>query len=721
MFDQIDNPAALPPAYAAELQELAQKSTASAGRRFWQYIESGPFEGVGRRTCARTICRRRSPASRTGGASPSSAPRRRPGPRPDRRPALLDAAHLDASRRCIAALEPRRAASPPCGREAPDRPALCRRPVVPPDDAGPGPIPYEAADVLLASYSALHDDWDAIVRRGIFVYPDVWGRARRARSAGKTFTRFPRSSTAVPQVFASGRTPPRSVSRPKVEPEHGAGPPRRRAGRPPEAGAGRPAGWDPGRGRLVIDTPYTQGFAGWSGERAGLVRSTLRFHDRQPVRGPRRHLHRRRSRSPRPTGFSSRPSPGSSRPAFAGSTTGSATSPTPAGPPACKNRSRPASSGGGRARCGPTCSTTPASAPAGAPLERLPGDGGSPADRRQDRRLALGVRRRVSRPMKTIVTGGAGLHRLAPGRPPARRRRRGHRRRQLRPVLPRAAKEANLAAALRNPRCRLVELDIRDAAGGRGAGPRRRRPDAIVHLAARAGVRPSIDDPAALRRRQRPGDGRLARGRLPARAPAAVRLRVELERLRRPPDAPFRETDPVDLPVSPYAATKKACELLAYTFHHLHGLPVTGPAVLHGLRPAEPPRPGDRQVHPADRPRRAGADVRRRHDPARLHLRRRHRRRRRPRDRALLGSPSLQPGPLRADRAADMIEAIAEALGSRRGSSACPNSRATSARPTPISPGRRRAGLRAGDALPRGAEGVRGLASIAGKTLAGTA
>lgn len=42
------------------------------------------------------------------------------------------------------------------------------------------------------------------------------------------------------------------------------------------------------------------------------------------------------------------------------------------------------------------------------------------------------------------------------------------------------------------------------------------------------------------------------------------------------PDAPFRETDPVDRPVSPYAATKKACELLAYTSYHLHGLPVTG-------------------------------------------------------------------------------------------------------------------------------------------------
>src|SRR5262249_9557282 len=41
-------------------------------------------------------------------------------------------------------------------------------------------------------------------------------------------------------------------------------------------------------------------------------------------------------------------------------------------------------------------------------------------------------------------------------------------------------------------------------------------------------------------------------------------------------EGPFRETDLVDFPVSPYAATKKACELLAHTFHHLHGLPVTG-------------------------------------------------------------------------------------------------------------------------------------------------
>src|SRR5262249_42610187 len=42
------------------------------------------------------------------------------------------------------------------------------------------------------------------------------------------------------------------------------------------------------------------------------------------------------------------------------------------------------------------------------------------------------------------------------------------------------------------------------------------------------------------------------------------------------PAGPFRESDTAEQPVSPYAATKKACELMAYTFHHLHGLPVTG-------------------------------------------------------------------------------------------------------------------------------------------------
>jgi UDP-glucuronate 4-epimerase len=40
-------------------------------------------------------------------------------------------------------------------------------------------------------------------------------------------------------------------------------------------------------------------------------------------------------------------------------------------------------------------------------------------------------------------------------------------------------------------------------------------------------------------------------------------------------EVPFREDDPADRPISPYAATKRAAELICHTYHHLYGLPVT--------------------------------------------------------------------------------------------------------------------------------------------------
>jgi UDP-glucuronate 4-epimerase len=143
------------------------------------------------------------------------------------------------------------------------------------------------------------------------------------------------------------------------------------------------------------------------------------------------------------------------------------------------------------------------------------------------------------------------------------------------PFYARSAKEANLADALLNPRCRLAELDIRDAAGV-GALVGRTRPDAIVHLAARAGVRPSIEDPGLYADVNVTGTVRWleAAARIEPRPRFVYASSSSVYGDR--PDAPFRETDPVDTPISPYAATKKACELLAYTFHHLHGLPVTG-------------------------------------------------------------------------------------------------------------------------------------------------
>ena len=140
---------------------------------------------------------------------------------------------------------------------------------------------------------------------------------------------------------------------------------------------------------------------------------------------------------------------------------------------------------------------------------------------------------------------------------------------------PEAVKRANLADASRHRGFRLVELDIRDRERV-GELIEEVRPDTIVHLAARAGVRPSIEAPSRYVDVNVGGTVHLleAACRIEPRPRFVYASSSSVYGDR--PNAPFRETDSVDLPVSPYAATKKACELLAHTFHHLHGLPVTG-------------------------------------------------------------------------------------------------------------------------------------------------
>ncbi|AMV38843.1 SDR family NAD(P)-dependent oxidoreductase [Planctomyces sp. SH-PL62] len=140
---------------------------------------------------------------------------------------------------------------------------------------------------------------------------------------------------------------------------------------------------------------------------------------------------------------------------------------------------------------------------------------------------------------------------------------------------PRAVKEANLAGASGRPGFRLVEMDVRDAAAV-DALVREARPDAIAHLAARAGVRPSIAAPALYTEVNVLGTVNwlsAAAGLEPRpRFVYASSSSVYGDR----DEGPFRETDPVERPVSPYAASKRACELMAHVFHHLHGLPITG-------------------------------------------------------------------------------------------------------------------------------------------------
>ena len=139
------------------------------------------------------------------------------------------------------------------------------------------------------------------------------------------------------------------------------------------------------------------------------------------------------------------------------------------------------------------------------------------------------------------------------------------------PFYPESFKRSNLAEAARHPNFQLVEGDCTSAAdvdrafaGGI---------DAVVHLAAKAGVRPSIEDPVGYTHAN------------------IVATQVMLEGARQHKvnrfifgssssvygnneKVPFSEMDAVDRPISPYAATKRAGELICHTYHQLFGMGV---------------------------------------------------------------------------------------------------------------------------------------------------
>lgn len=133
-------------------------------------------------------------------------------------------------------------------------------------------------------------------------------------------------------------------------------------------------------------------------------------------------------------------------------------------------------------------------------------------------------------------------------------------------------KRRNIEASLADENFGLIEADIRDSSAmdeavGQGV-------ETIVHLAARAGVRPSIEQPVLY---------------------ADVNINgtvVMLEAARQHnvskfifgssssvygnnKKVPFAEADNVDYPISPYAATKKACELICHTYHSLYKIDIT--------------------------------------------------------------------------------------------------------------------------------------------------
>lgn len=101
----------------------------------------------------------------------------------------------------------------------------------------------------------------------------------------------------------------------------------------------------------------------------------------------------------------------------------------------------------------------------------------------------------------------------------------------------------------------------------------RTRPGLIVHLAAKAGVRPSIEDPVGYAHANVAATARVMHHAHAARVERLV-IASSSSVYGNNTKTPFSEDDPVEHPISPYAATKRACELIAHTHHHLTGTPV---------------------------------------------------------------------------------------------------------------------------------------------------
>ncbi len=140
------------------------------------------------------------------------------------------------------------------------------------------------------------------------------------------------------------------------------------------------------------------------------------------------------------------------------------------------------------------------------------------------------------------------------------------------PFYDRKVKERNLSGFRSNPKFEFMELELANF-DELQQSLADKQIDAIVHLAGKAGVRPSIEDPQGYIRAnivatQNILDVMKEKGikKLAFASSSSVYGNTK--------ETPFHEEQDVSNPISPYAFTKKACELINYTYHALHGLDI---------------------------------------------------------------------------------------------------------------------------------------------------
>ncbi len=149
--------------------------------------------------------------------------------------------------------------------------------------------------------------------------------------------------------------------------------------------------------------------------------------------------------------------------------------------------------------------------------------------------------------------------------------------------------------------------------------------DRVIHLAAQAGVRYSLENPYAYADANLMGYLNILEGCRRAWVKHLVYASSSsVYGLNR--KMPFSTEDSVDHPVSLYAATKKANELMAHTYSHLYGIPTTGLRFFTIYGPWGQPGYGVVQVHESDARRKKYQRLQLQKNEARLYLYRRHRR-----------------------------------------------------------------------------------------------
>ncbi|MBV8610462.1 MAG: hypothetical protein JO034_23765 [Singulisphaera sp.] len=262
LFNQIEDPHGLTPHYAESLRKLAAQSPAGAGRRFWQAVESEHWKEM-----AEALRRDKVRVPIAG----VSHWRREPEFSAAQAAAGLDMiddrlywgppSWISPEYRSLLWSPDGGLAAGAAPKRKPDRPYAvgqwCNQ------TQGAWAFRFEAADLLLGSQIALAEDWDALVRRGVFLHPRVWGSNATGTGGGEDIFQIPEVVNGTPQIFAlwphaasillrghkaAASNEPHPAHRPAIRSWFAPIP-----------------GWDPMRGRLVIDTPYTQGIAGWPG------------------------------------------------------------------------------------------------------------------------------------------------------------------------------------------------------------------------------------------------------------------------------------------------------------------------------------------------------------------------------------------------------------------------------------------------------------------------